>query len=155
LCHKFSHMNTFCQFCFLQSGPGEVSAIGGAVYASISLANHACWPNVCRVSYGRRCVVRATRRLHPGEELLDNYGYSFLGVAGRERRLALRKQYFFECQCAACAEEWPLFAHLSPDNKYRCAKCGRVGLRPVCKNCGGPKGAAKTIERELRLANDR
>ncbi|XP_059491004.1 SET and MYND domain-containing protein 4-like [Neocloeon triangulifer] len=138
----------------VKTSASQVVAIGGAVYPTISLANHGCWANVCRSSHGRRCVVRATRRIEAGEELLDNYGYSFLGVSRGERRHALKKQYFFECGCLPCSEDWPLFPELKPESKFRCRKCGKLGLKSACKVCES-KGAAKAAERKMRLINDR
>ncbi|CAB3374725.1 Hypothetical predicted protein [Cloeon dipterum] len=132
----------------------QAEAIGGAVYATISLANHGCWANVARLSHGRRCVVRCVRRVERGEELLDNYGYSFLSVGPEERQSALAKQYFFQCGCQPCQQRWPCFHQLRPDTRFRCQKCGKQSGKPSCKNCHS-KAACKDIERRIRLFSDR
>lgn len=49
-----------------------------------------------------------------GDELLDNYGPSFLEQDVEDRRAALAKQYMFQCECAACRLDWPTLADLPP-----------------------------------------
>ena len=40
---------------------GKSMEIGGAIYPTISLTNHGCFPNVTRYNLGRDCILRATR----------------------------------------------------------------------------------------------
>ncbi|KAF2360257.1 SET domain [Trinorchestia longiramus] len=122
----------------------ESLEIGGAVYPTISLTNHSCFPNVTRYNVGTTCVLRATRFIPKDAEILDNYGYYFHIKPIIERRDALRHQYKFECSCEACREQWPLYPHrqgesvifkcpvsscLAPSSLYegrttKCSKCG-------------------------------
>ncbi|XP_049953318.1 SET and MYND domain-containing protein 4-like [Schistocerca serialis cubense] len=101
---------------------GEPVELGGAVYPAVSLLNHACWPNVSRHTAGRACVVRASRPVTRGAELLDNYGPSFLAEDRDERLQQLRAQYFFTCTCTPCEQDWPL-VHQLPPTRYKCPQC--------------------------------
>lgn len=85
--------------------------IGGAIYPTISLTNHSCFPNVTRYNVGTTCVLQATRFIPKDTEILDNYGFYFHITPFIERRDTLRHQYKFECDCEACREEWALYPH--------------------------------------------
>lgn len=85
--------------------------IGGAIYPTISLTNHSCFPNVARYNVGSTCVLRATRFIPKDTEILDNYGFYFHVMPQVERRDALRSQYKFLCECDPCRESWPLYPH--------------------------------------------
>ncbi|KAF0300345.1 SET and MYND domain-containing protein 4 [Amphibalanus amphitrite] len=91
----------------------EFEELGGAVYAAVSLTNHSCFPNVVRSSRGRGVTVTTTRPLRAGDELLDNYGFHFHEEEETARYAALRRQYQFHCECAACEQGWPLYAELA------------------------------------------
>ncbi len=63
------------------------------------------WDVVSRPGLGPRMVVRATRRIVPGEEVLVNYlGRAALAPAD-ERRADLASTWGFECRCPRCAAE--------------------------------------------------
>ncbi|KAL0274623.1 UNVERIFIED_CONTAM: hypothetical protein PYX00_002712 [Menopon gallinae] len=81
--------------------------IGAGAYATLSLINHSCDPNVVRHSYGNMLALRAIRPIKKGEQLLDNYGYHYAVLSLYERRMSLMSQYFFECACEACEKNWP------------------------------------------------
>ena len=83
--------------------------VGAAIYGALSLFNHSCDPMVTRHFYGDTCVVRTVRPVARGAELSDNYGAVFAVQARTERQAKLRSQYYFECQCVACANDWPLY----------------------------------------------
>ena len=62
-----------------------------------------------RTNMGTTGVLRATKTIFPNEKVFDNYGY-FYHVEGRDqRRKMLAVQYFFECNCMACKEDWPAY----------------------------------------------
>lgn len=127
--------------------------VGGAVYPTISLTNHSCFPNVTRYNIGARCVLRATRLIPKGTEILDNYGFYFHSMSDMERKEALRVQYKFECTCDPCREKWPLYPHKQGEAIiFRCpgATCGAVssyqeGRRLQCAQCGEQQGYAKLV----------
>lgn len=99
--------------------------IAAAIYGTFSLFNHSCDPSVTRNFYGDACVMRAIQTIPKGDEVSDNYGYVSAVTPFEERRAELKKQYYFECACGACAEEWPLYAEL---------ECHMPTLK--CRNCG-------------------
>ncbi|CAG9857062.1 unnamed protein product [Phyllotreta striolata] len=96
-------------------GVHRTAEIGAGAYAFLSLFNHGCDPNVARHCHGRAIVVRAIRRIAEGEECRDNYGYHFAITSKPERLESLKKQYFFDCSCSACSDDWPLFEALPRD----------------------------------------
>ena len=66
--------------------------LGGSVYPTVSLTNHACWPNTMRYSSRDGCVLRASRTINKGEEITDNYG-EFYQMTPKEER-AKRSGWF-------------------------------------------------------------
>lgn len=122
----------------------QIIEIGSAIYATLSLINHSCDPSVVRHSYGDKCVVRAMRKVSKGQEIFDNYGSLYPLTVREERRRYLRPQYFFECSCLACTEDWPLYSEIPSEIPiFRCKNCsGSVHIpedneteRAVCSNC--------------------
>ncbi|XP_018009669.1 SET and MYND domain-containing protein DDB_G0284059 [Hyalella azteca] len=127
--------------------------IGGAIYPTISLTNHSCFPNVTRYNVGTACVLRATRFIPRDAEILDNYGYFFHATPLIERRDALRNQYKFDCSCDACTYQWPLYPHQGGEPVvFRCpvSTCQAPsslgdGLKKKCRTCGDEKDYGKLV----------
>ncbi len=59
--------------------------LGGAVYPTVSLTNHACDCNTMRYSDGNVCVIRASKTIHKGTEITDNYG-EFYQTSNKDSR---------------------------------------------------------------------
>ncbi|XP_057654662.1 SET and MYND domain-containing protein 4-like isoform X1 [Diorhabda carinulata] len=95
----------------------EAQEIGAGAFSFLSLFNHSCNPNVVRHCYGNVVVLRAIRSIHKGEQLFDNYGYHFALMPKDTRKTNLKKQYYFECNCYVCENNWPLLHNL-PALKY-------------------------------------
>jgi len=124
--------------------------LGAGIYATLSLFNHSCDPAVTRNFYGDRCIVRTIRLVRAGDELSDNYGAVFPMQSRSERHAKLLPQYFFECQCTACLEEWPLFSTLREAGpKWRCSNCFSAlpAGRTKCIQCGSEMNLAEYIDR--------
>jgi len=124
--------------------------LGAGIYATLSLFNHSCDPAVTRNFYGERCVVRTIRSVSPGEELSDNYGAVFAMQPRLERRTKLRPQYFFQCNCTACTEDWPLYSTLQETGpKWRCSNCNILipAGKTKCTQCGSEMNLAICIDR--------
>ena len=117
---------------------------GAAIYATLSLFNHSCDPAVVRHFYGDVCVVRAIKSVKRGDELADNYGVLFALQTRTERREKLKAQYHFECRCTACTHDWPLYQHLMPAPRWKCAHCScsidSGAAKPACARCGTAAG---------------
>lgn len=107
-------------------------ATGNGSYPFISLINHGCSPNVCRFYSDARAVLVVIRPVDKGEQIFDNYGYSFTYVPKDFRQSELLTQYRFKCNCQACDNDWPLLPSLKIIDKSSFSK-------------------AKKITRELRL----
>jgi len=124
--------------------------LGAGIYATLSLFNHSCDPAVTRNFYGDRCVVRTIRSIRAGDELSDNYGAVFAMQTRPERRAKLLPQYFFECRCRACAEDWPLFSALRETGpKWCCSSCSAaLPVRSTkCTHCGTELNLAECVDR--------
>ena len=85
--------------------------------------------------------ISAIRVINAGEEIFDNYGefYQMSPLSSRQNRL--ERQYFFECACKACKENWPQIASLKVlETQYLCRSCNfaiasvKVKKCPKCKN---------------------
>ncbi|XP_011257438.1 SET and MYND domain-containing protein 4 [Camponotus floridanus] len=100
----------------------EPRNIGGAIYTTVSLVNHSCYPNVVRHSYPSGIVVvRALRFIGKGCEILDCYGPQFLSESRMARRELLWKKYRFLCECDACTQDWKF--PLPETMYYKCTAC--------------------------------
>jgi len=103
--------------------------IGAGIYAVLSLFNHSCEPHVTRNFDGPVCTVRAIRTIERGEEIFDNYGVHYAVQEIGERRAKLYDQYFFNCECVACCNDWPLYDKITNDLttvKYKCRDCKKI-----------------------------
>jgi len=107
-------------------------SIGLALYPTVSLLNHSCDPVLELLFYGDRCVVRAVQNTRAGRELFIDYGQVYYLVGRAERRAALQRQYYFDCQCVACSLHWGLKSQLPS---------GTAALK--CIDCAAPLGPAE------------
>ncbi|XP_076220583.1 protein-lysine N-methyltransferase SMYD4 isoform X2 [Nomia melanderi] len=108
----------------------EPREIGGAIYPTVSLVNHSCYPNVVRHSYpAGTVVVRTLRFIGKGKEILDCYGPHFLSEKRLQRREHLERKYHFLCECEACMENWQY--PLPETMIYKCSTCSEgIGVLP-------------------------
>ncbi|XP_063975907.1 SET and MYND domain-containing protein 4-like [Diachasmimorpha longicaudata] len=114
----------------------EPRNVGGAIYSSVSLVNHSCYPNVVRHSYpGGKVVVRSLRFIEKGAELLDCYGPHFIIDSQQLRQQYLAEKYHFICKCEPCKFDWKF---PFPDEiTFRCTSCGNSldSLHSKCTKC--------------------
>jgi len=113
---------------FVKKGASMVNSesleLGGAVYPTISLSNHSCAANTSRTNYGTYCCVRATRTIFPNEKVYDNYGLFYHTESSDDRKQRLNLQYFFDCNCVACKNDWPLYRDFArAASVYHCPGC--------------------------------
>ncbi|CAF1100288.1 unnamed protein product [Adineta steineri] len=89
------------------------SEIGAGIYATLSLFNHSCNPNVIRNFIGDTVIVRLLSSVSSNDiELMDNYGCLSATMDKDERQKKLNEQYHFQCQCQPCIEQWPHYDQL-------------------------------------------
>ena len=128
--------------CASQSG--KLDEIGLALYNTLSLANHSCSPNTDVIFYGNTAVVRAIRKIQPGDEVNIEYGPLFYSEEKNNRINKLLTSFYFRCTCRACSENWPTWTRI-PDAMpvFKCQRCGnRLGalesnaqIQLECANC--------------------
>ena len=56
------------------------------------------------------------KTLHPilvGQEVSENYGYAFYLKSKNDRKKELSARYWFDCECKACKEKWPLLDNMA------------------------------------------
>ncbi|EFA09316.2 SET and MYND domain-containing protein 4-like Protein [Tribolium castaneum] len=125
--------------------------IGVAVYPTVALFNHECYPSVTRYFVGKTIVIASIRPLTPNTPISENYGPIFTRIKLAERQRTLLGRYWFNCQCQACLEDWPLLTNES--NYVKRLKCPMVKcsnlfpLSPEIEKC--PKCQTKILLKEL------
>ncbi|KAI3373758.1 hypothetical protein L3Q82_022340 [Scortum barcoo] len=137
--------------------------IATAIFPTLSLLNHSCCPNTslvfstgadagpsnsdlsadhssCVSEYtntarGVTATVRAARVIMPGQEILHCYGPHSSRMVTQERQRFLQEQYYFLCQCEACAlqqqeeegregrQQWPGARGSPHESGLLCGKC--------------------------------
>ncbi|XP_078000024.1 protein-lysine N-methyltransferase SMYD4-like [Glandiceps talaboti] len=141
----------------------EFVEVGSGLYATMSLLNHSCDPAVTRNCYSDVCVVRATRNVNKGEEIVDNYGYLYPVHKKAERRTKLKQQYYFECKCDPCVHNWPLYMQIEDKYPtYKCKACHlplKIPLNPnmeamKCSHCHHKQNLMQQIA-TMRVSEER
>ncbi|KAK1810162.1 hypothetical protein LTR12_015491, partial [Friedmanniomyces endolithicus] len=74
-----------------------------ALFTHASLINHSCLPNASRVFIGDAILLRATKAIAKGDEILQAYVSPTLDVKARQERMNLI--WSFTCSCALCKAE--------------------------------------------------
>eukprot|EP00092_Neocalanus_flemingeri_P012773 GFUD01013764.1.p1 GENE.GFUD01013764.1~~GFUD01013764.1.p1 ORF type:complete len:2085 (+),score=698.75 GFUD01013764.1:68-6256(+) len=86
----------------------EWERIGTAINPSLALVNHSCDSNSLRCNVNKSSILVAARHIPEGEEITDTYSGHFRDTIKHQREYHTLKHYMFECECAACKENWPL-----------------------------------------------
>ncbi|CAK1548167.1 unnamed protein product [Leptosia nina] len=100
---------------------GESVFLAGAVFPTLALFNHSCDPGVVRYFAGPYVVVRAVKIIKKGEEVAENYGPIFTTTPKEKRQTTLKDQYWFDCACVPCQQNWPLYGQMNEN--YMRFKC--------------------------------
>ncbi|XP_041974587.1 SET and MYND domain-containing protein 4 isoform X2 [Aricia agestis] len=100
---------------------GKSVFLAGAVFPTLALFNHSCDPGVVRYFWGPYVIVRAAKNIKKGEEVAENYGPIFTTVSKEQRQADLRSQYWFDCKCKPCEENWPMYEQMTEN--YMRFKC--------------------------------
>ncbi|XP_019696858.1 SET and MYND domain-containing protein 4 isoform X2 [Harpegnathos saltator] len=94
--------------CFsVQQEPGIVS--GSGLYVAHSLYNHSCAPNTFRHFEGLTMITRALTPIRPGDQIFTSYGGVYAHMPKYERKQKILQDYFFDCDCPACVNDWPTY----------------------------------------------
>lgn len=73
------------------------------LFLKVSMMNHSCIPNVRKIFLGDVIIIRATRPISKGEEILQSYAQTDADV--NERRPMLESTWHFRCNCKLCSVE--------------------------------------------------
>jgi tetratricopeptide (TPR) repeat protein len=73
------------------------------LFLKTAMMNHSCVPNTRKVFVGDSIVIRATRPIKKGEEILQSYAQTDADVG--ERRQMLSSTWHFDCKCKLCSAE--------------------------------------------------
>ncbi|XP_073421782.1 SET and MYND domain-containing protein 4 [Dendrobates tinctorius] len=116
----------------------DSSRLATAIFPVLSLLNHSCDPNTSVSFQGRSVMVRASRAIRKGEEVLHCYGPHKFRMKSEKRQTLLKDQYFFTCRCDACTLEQTLTDDTFSD--FCCLKChsllkGNDELQCVNNSC--------------------
>lgn len=57
--------------------------------------------------------MHAIRNVATGEQIAENYGPLYSQNSKGERLEILKKNYWFDCACEACEENWPVYADMN------------------------------------------
>ena len=137
--------------------------IGLGLYPTQSLLNHSCNPNTEAIYIDNRCQIRATKNISAGEEVTIDYGPVFYLQPKEERQAILKHQYFFDCKCEACLQDWPLLENLPSEYPVlKCIKCGNPmsALEPdkrgvvVCQKCHQEHNISKITNTFMKYHKD-
>ncbi|KAF0289973.1 SET and MYND domain-containing protein 4 [Amphibalanus amphitrite] len=101
------------------AGPEQAAAAA----AGAARRYHRVWRRGLLRRHGTACVVRVIQPVPAGGELLDNYGFHWAVQGWTERQAALRGQYFFDCRCRACTEDWAPHMDLPEKEYFLCDLC--------------------------------
>lgn len=103
--------------------------LGGGLYPTLALFNHSCEPAIVRYFHGTNIVARAVKKIKAGEMIAENYGPIFTVKPRKERQIQLSQQYWFECPCIPCTNNWPMLDYMDPNTlRFHCdtANCNNV-----------------------------
>lgn len=93
----------------------QTVAIGAALYTTLAMFNHSCNPSIVRYFKNTAVHIVTIRSIKAGESLSENYGPLYSQNSKEERQLKLKKFYWFDCQCEACEQNWPVFEDMKTD----------------------------------------
>ena len=130
--------------------------IATAIYPGASMMNHSCDPTVINSFDKDRIIIKAIKDLKPGQEVFNCYGPHFRRHPLEERKQHLRTQYFFSCQCQACADPGYNLKGYDTGDRYLCLTCnsGTVGsCNSDCNRCGKPFAPDDRYNQMLRQSD--
>ncbi|PRQ59689.1 putative chromatin remodeling SET family [Rosa chinensis] len=112
----------------------EQVRVGQAIYASGSLFNHSCRPNIHAYFLSRTLHIRTTEYVSAGCPLELSYGPQVGQWDCKDRIKFLEDEYSFRCQCTGCSKM--NFSDLVL-NAFHCVKlnCSGIVLESSVINC--------------------
>ncbi len=153
--HEVSRLSLCTELVKQPMAKSFANGIGAGIYALLSMFNHSCDPHVTRTFRGSTCQVRAIRAIAKNEEVYDNYGVIYAVNELADRQKTLLDQYFFECRCKPCADNWPLFdklEHVLHSSFVVCDACKSEKKRKTdCEACIAQLDNVKLLQLDAQM----
>lgn len=132
----------------------DCTVVGHGIYKNFSMTNHSCNPNSLNSNWGDVKYLYSVSFIPKGAEIFDSYGERFVSHPSEMRKDNLKETYYFECDCEACVNDWPLFTEISSFYNWICPVCKTVLSQTSfkCSNCqklsseDSPKNEEKPCE---------
>lgn len=126
----------------------DEEALGGkstGIWLHASYMNHSCLPNTTRAFIGDMMIVRATRDIAAGEEILTSYQPAMMAFPARMEKFNF---WGFRCDCPICQLErqLPASAFAGRERIEKEAKAFIATNPRTQANLGQSVGAAKTAQ---------
>lgn len=131
---QFLQFNTHEVYELHEDTSSKTVFIGGGLYPTLALFNHSCDPSIVRYEYnnsifyehikilfdkyfryykGTSVYVHAITNIKAGNVIAENYGPLYSQNPIQERKNTLKEQYWFDCMCHACIDNWPLYDEMN------------------------------------------
>lgn len=131
------HTNTLISSPTSKMAGEVIESIATSVYPTYSLINHSCSPNAVLVNSSQGGIfVFALHTISKNSEVTVSYLCSCYSSPAAARRLALKYQYLFDCNCEACTGLW-YEESLSKFATIKCPECQNLFsiTKGVCTSC--------------------
>ncbi len=121
----------------------EAQYCGLGLYPTMGLLNHSCDP-VLDISFqGSTAIYRAFTNVKTGGQITIDYGPIYYLQAREDRQRHLQANYYFQCKCLPCVQDWPLWDNIPCRvPKFKCPECDTyfpdgvaIGTKVQCNNC--------------------
>ncbi|XP_012254183.2 SET and MYND domain-containing protein 4-like [Athalia rosae] len=113
--------------------------VATGIYTSASMMNHSCDPNIINSFDDQYLIVKATKDIPAGDEVLNCYGPHYRRMSRDERQELLRVQYCFTCTCEPCTSP-ELQYFLERFSALKCPECNGAVFKVYsslnCLDCG-------------------
>ncbi|XP_011504410.1 PREDICTED: SET and MYND domain-containing protein 4-like [Ceratosolen solmsi marchali] len=86
--------------------------VGSGLYVTASLLNHSCAPNTFRHFDSLTMITRALEPIKEGDQIFTCYGGGYQYMSRPERQSKMMQDYFFNCDCLACIDDWPTYSEI-------------------------------------------
>ena len=116
---------------------------GLALYTTMGLINHCCDP-VLDISFnGSTAIYRAYKNVKKGDQITVDYGPIYYLQKKDERQLHLKNNYYFDCECPPCKNNWPMWEDIKCKiPRLNCPSCEQAFPSDIaissdvqCSNC--------------------
>lgn len=98
-------------FHFFWTATNDAEGKGIALCALSAFFAHSCDPNIEKVDVDNKLIFVAKKPIKAGEELNMCYDrYNFMRYSLEERQKYLSAVYKFQCNCAACVNDYPKYS---------------------------------------------